>query len=153
MFATAPATARPARSSRGKEMMRTTRPPVVDGLSLALQAASSDTSTSTTARIQASYGAGKWYWRTTIRLAGSLVRGRAGVATASWPHRPFSGHKSTKGAYLKTLGNFRLIPIVTNGRHYATQAKTGNFGTVALRGVFIHSPRALKIVNLIEAWH
>ena len=35
--------------------MRTTRPPVVDGLSLALQAASSDTSTSTTARIQASY--------------------------------------------------------------------------------------------------
>src|SRR5271156_1556041 len=55
MFATAPATARPARSSRGREMMRTTRPPVVDGLSLALQAASSDTSTSTTARIQASY--------------------------------------------------------------------------------------------------
>src|ERR1700733_13859152 len=55
MFATAPATTRPARSSRGKEMMRTTRPPVVDGLSLALQAASSDTSTSTTARIQASY--------------------------------------------------------------------------------------------------
>jgi hypothetical protein len=53
--ATAPATARPARSSRGREMMRTTRPPVVDGLSLALQAASSDTSTSTTARIQASY--------------------------------------------------------------------------------------------------
>jgi hypothetical protein len=36
-------------------MMRTTRPPVVDGLSLALQAASSDTSTSTTATIQASY--------------------------------------------------------------------------------------------------
>ena len=35
--------------------MRTTRPPVVDGLSLALQAASSDTSTSTTATIQASY--------------------------------------------------------------------------------------------------
>ena len=34
--------------------MRTTRPPVVDGLSLALQAASSDTSTSTTATIQAS---------------------------------------------------------------------------------------------------
>ena len=32
-----------------------TRPPVVDGLSLALQAASSDTSTSTTATIQASY--------------------------------------------------------------------------------------------------
>src|SRR5260370_22066791 len=55
MFATAPATDRPARSSRGREMMRTTRPPVVDGLSLALQAASSDTSTSTTARIQASY--------------------------------------------------------------------------------------------------
>src|ERR1700730_4414493 len=55
MFAMAPATTRPARSSRGKEMMRTTRPPVVDGLSLALQAASSDTSTSTTARIQASY--------------------------------------------------------------------------------------------------
>src|SRR5277367_6018060 len=55
MFATAPATARPARSSRGREMMRTTRPPVVDGLSLALQAASSDSSTSTTARIQASY--------------------------------------------------------------------------------------------------
>ena len=44
MFATAPATARPARSSRGREMMRTTRPPVVDGLSLALQGASSDTS-------------------------------------------------------------------------------------------------------------
>src|ERR1700675_3313012 len=55
MFATAPATTRPARSSRGRESMRTTRPPVVDGLSLALQAASSDTSTSTTARIQASY--------------------------------------------------------------------------------------------------
>src|SRR6266702_1411167 len=55
MLATAPATARPARSSRGREMMRTTRPPVVDGLSLALQAASSDTSTSTTATIQASY--------------------------------------------------------------------------------------------------
>src|ERR1700688_1872688 len=55
MFATAPATTRPARSSRGREMMRTTRPPVVDGLSLALQAASSDTSTSTTARIQPSY--------------------------------------------------------------------------------------------------
>jgi hypothetical protein len=36
-------------------MMRTTRPPVVVGLSLALQAASSDTSTSTTATIQASY--------------------------------------------------------------------------------------------------
>jgi hypothetical protein len=35
--------------------MRTTRPPVVDGLSLALQTASSDTSTSTTATIQASY--------------------------------------------------------------------------------------------------
>jgi hypothetical protein len=35
--------------------MRTTRPPVVDWLSLALQAASSDTSTSTTATIQASY--------------------------------------------------------------------------------------------------
>ena len=35
--------------------MRTTRPLVVDGLSLALHAASSDTSTSTTARIQASY--------------------------------------------------------------------------------------------------
>ena len=36
--------------------MRTTRPPVVDGLSLALQAASSDTSTSTTATtIPASY--------------------------------------------------------------------------------------------------
>ena len=35
--------------------MRTTRPPVVDGLSLALQAASSDTSTSTTETIQASY--------------------------------------------------------------------------------------------------
>ena len=31
-------------SSRGREMMRTTRPPVADGLSLALQAASSDTS-------------------------------------------------------------------------------------------------------------
>src|SRR4029077_20108722 len=55
MFATAPATARRPRSSRGREMMRTTRPPVVDGLSLALQAASSDTSTSTTATIQASY--------------------------------------------------------------------------------------------------
>src|ERR1700686_5255903 len=55
MFATAPATTRPARRSRGKEMMRTARPPVVDWLSLALQAASSDTSTSTTARIQASY--------------------------------------------------------------------------------------------------
>src|SRR6202795_2088685 len=55
MFATAPATTRPARSSRGRESMRTTRPPVVDGLSLALQAASSDTSTSTTARIQPSY--------------------------------------------------------------------------------------------------
>ena len=55
MFATAPATVRRARSSRGREMMRTTRPPVVDGLSLALQAASSDTSTSTTAKIQASY--------------------------------------------------------------------------------------------------
>src|SRR5271157_4919629 len=55
MFATAPATARRARSSRGKEMMRTTRPPVVDGLSLALQAAPSDTSTYTTATIQASY--------------------------------------------------------------------------------------------------
>src|ERR1700688_2014669 len=55
MFATAPATTRAARSSRGREMMRTTRPPVGDGLSLALQAASSDTSTSTTARIQASY--------------------------------------------------------------------------------------------------
>src|ERR1700693_6371736 len=54
MFATAPATTRPARSSRGREMMRTTRPPIVDGLLLALQAASSDTSTSTTARIQAS---------------------------------------------------------------------------------------------------
>ena len=38
------ATVRRARSSRGREMMRTTRPPVVDGLSLALQAASSDTS-------------------------------------------------------------------------------------------------------------
>ena len=49
------ATVRRARSSRGREMMRTTRPPVVDGLSLALQAASSDTSTSTTATIQASY--------------------------------------------------------------------------------------------------
>ena len=48
-------TARRARSSRGREMMRTTRPSVVDGLSLALQAASSDTSTSTTATIQASY--------------------------------------------------------------------------------------------------
>ena len=35
--------------------MRTTRPPVVDGLSLALQAASSETSTSTTVTIQASY--------------------------------------------------------------------------------------------------
>ena len=35
--------------------MRTTRPPVVDGLSLALQAASSVTSTSTTATIQASH--------------------------------------------------------------------------------------------------
>jgi len=34
--------------------MRATRRPVVDGLSLALQAASSDTSTSTTATIQAS---------------------------------------------------------------------------------------------------
>ena len=34
-----------------EEMMRTTRPPVVDWLSLALQAASSDTSTSTTATI------------------------------------------------------------------------------------------------------
>src|SRR5580704_4274695 len=55
MFATAPATARRPRSSRGREMMRTTRPPVVDGLSLTLQAASSDTSTSTTATIQASY--------------------------------------------------------------------------------------------------
>ena len=37
MFATAPATVRRARSSRGREMIRTTRPPVVDGLSLALQ--------------------------------------------------------------------------------------------------------------------
>src|SRR6185436_7997955 len=55
MFATAPATVPRVRSSRGREMMRTTRPPVVDGLSLALQAASSDTSTSTTATIQASY--------------------------------------------------------------------------------------------------
>jgi hypothetical protein len=36
-------------------MMRTIRPPVADGLSLALQAASSDTSTYTTATIQASY--------------------------------------------------------------------------------------------------
>ena len=54
--AQAPATARRPRSSRGREMMtRTTRPPVVDGLSLALQAASSDTSTSTTATIPASY--------------------------------------------------------------------------------------------------
>jgi hypothetical protein len=35
--------------------MRTTRPPVVDGLSLALQAASSDTSTYTTETIHASY--------------------------------------------------------------------------------------------------
>ena len=35
--------------------MRTTQHPVVDGLSLALQAASSATSTSTTATIQASY--------------------------------------------------------------------------------------------------
>ena len=48
-------TARRPRSSRGREMMRTTRPPVVDWLSLALQAASSDTSTSTTTTIQASY--------------------------------------------------------------------------------------------------
>ena len=45
----------PARSSRAKEMMRTIQPPVADGLSLAPQAASSDTSTSTTATIQASY--------------------------------------------------------------------------------------------------
>jgi hypothetical protein len=30
-FATAPATARPARSSHGREMMTTTQPPVVDG--------------------------------------------------------------------------------------------------------------------------
>jgi hypothetical protein len=52
---TGPATARRARSSRGRDMMRTTRPPVVDGLSLALQAASPDTSTSTTVTIQASY--------------------------------------------------------------------------------------------------
>jgi hypothetical protein len=35
--------------------MTTTQPPVVDGLSLALQAVSSDTSTSTTATIQPSY--------------------------------------------------------------------------------------------------
>src|SRR5271155_2185483 len=55
MFATTPATARPARNSHGREMMKTTRPPVVDGLSLALQAASSDTSTYTTQTIQASY--------------------------------------------------------------------------------------------------
>jgi hypothetical protein len=37
------------------QMMRTTQPPVVDGLSLAPKAVSSDTSTSTTATIQPSY--------------------------------------------------------------------------------------------------
>src|ERR1700729_2178107 len=73
MFATAPATARPARSSRGKEMMRTTRPPVVDGLSLALQAASSDTSTSTTARIQASYAIVTDFFNGLLEIGGSAV--------------------------------------------------------------------------------
>src|SRR6188768_911267 len=54
MFATAPATDRPARSSPGKGTTRTTRPAVADGSSSAPQAALSATSTSTMPTIQAS---------------------------------------------------------------------------------------------------
>jgi hypothetical protein len=54
--------------------MRTTRPPVVDGLSLALQAASSDTSTSTTARIQASYAIVTDFFNGLLGHAGDPVR-------------------------------------------------------------------------------
>src|ERR1700722_17155637 len=54
MSSTAPATAPPARSSRGKDMMRTTQPAAVGGLSSVPPAASSATSTSITPTIQAS---------------------------------------------------------------------------------------------------
>lgn len=49
----APAMAQPVRNSRGRDMMRTTQPVAAAGLSLALEAASSATSTSTTPTIQA----------------------------------------------------------------------------------------------------
>jgi hypothetical protein len=63
--------------------MRTTRPPVVDGLSLALQAASSNTSTSTTATIQASYAIAPDFFN------GLLARGPAGTPVSrSWKGRP-----------------------------------------------------------------
>jgi hypothetical protein len=55
--------------------MRTTRPPVVDGLSLALQAASSDTSTSTAATIQASYAIAPNFFNGL--LAGEVTRNRS----------------------------------------------------------------------------
>ncbi|MES0160298.1 hypothetical protein NKL06_11290 [Mesorhizobium sp. C268A] len=49
----APAMAQPARSARGRGMMRTTQPVAAAGLSSALQAALSATCTSTTLTIQA----------------------------------------------------------------------------------------------------
>ena len=58
--------------------MRTTRPPVVDWLSLALQAASSDTSTSTTATIQASYAIAPDFFN------GLLAISRTRVPQSGW---------------------------------------------------------------------
>jgi hypothetical protein len=59
--------------------MRTTRPPVVDGLSLTLQAASSDTSTSTTATIQASYAIAPDFFNGLLVPASFLTSRRRGA--------------------------------------------------------------------------
>jgi hypothetical protein len=59
--------------------MRTTRPPVVDWLSLALRPASSATSTSTTATIQASYATAPDFFNSLLGLASSGMNKLAAI--------------------------------------------------------------------------
>jgi hypothetical protein len=71
-----------------------TRPPVVDGLSLALQAASSDTSTSTTATIQASYAIAPDFFNGLLSC--SLSRGGAQFFTPPPRTAPIVGAHSRR---------------------------------------------------------
>ena len=80
--------------------MRTTRPPVADGLSLAPRAASSATSTSTTAMIQGSYATAPDFLNSLLGTGKSCSRQagrryRAGGACIRSLQRSCASHSSS----------------------------------------------------------
>ncbi len=89
--------------------MRTTRPPVVDGLSLALQAASSDTSTFTTATIQASYAIVPDFFNGLLEGAQGIERPLPKTDPSSTQDGP--AHRT---GVVRLLGQIGISPFVTS---------------------------------------